>query len=457
MTQVVRECALSAFAAALIGLLWSATPSSAQKGSPSPAQKGSTRIGTTPEDNFQPKIGKNWDTADKEEARQFESLRKGEQPVTADAQPILDDGARWYAYRLTIPEYLEDPNNPARPSRIHEVVRQAMLQIVDPRDTRNQPNSNQLLFKEEFDKRLIDRLNEVSRDHRPIVRVNAAMLLAHLAATRDEPATAVLADIIADPGELDAVRLWAFRGLRDFFAEGRKEGSDPFKNKDLEARCVNVLLDYLGRRPELPRAAGQESARQVAALNYVRAEAAAALGETRLPAVVKTVDKKAQLERPTALLLLKLARGEGQPAQPGIAEQVHSAIGVCQLESRRCDEYQPDYAAYQLGRFVVDFVNRHREALQNDQAKRDPWKIYSARLVVALEQFKEDTHRNDAAKYIGNLVNQATEVLNVVANGGTDANPQQLAGWLDANPPKSTSLYRDVASAVVREADKTGG
>lgn len=100
-------------------------------------------------------------------------------------------------------------------------------------------------------------------------------------------------------------------------------------------------------------------------------------------------------------------------------------------------------------------MNRHREAVQNQRDKRDPWKIYSARLILALQRFKEDTHRHDAAKYIDKLVNQATDLLNNIAGGGGDANPGALAAWLEANPPKNTSLYRDVASAVVREPDRT--
>jgi hypothetical protein len=431
-----------------------ALSSPAQKGGSSP-QKTSTRIGSV-DDNLQTKIDKNWDRADKEEARQFDSLRKGEQPVTEDAKSILDSGARWYAYRLTIPDNRGE-EDPTKPSRMHELVKQAMAQIVDPRNTRNPPNANQLAFKEEFDKRLIDRLNEVSRNQHPIVRVNAAMLLQHLAATGDEQATDVLADIIADPGELDAVRLWAFRGLKEFFAEGRRAGNDPFKNKDHEARCVGVLLAYLSApRPPSPAADSQQAARRAAALNFVRAEAAAALAETRLPAVVRTVNKKPEVNRPTALVLLKLARGDGDTTEPGVAEQVNAAIGVCQLESKRCDEYQPDYAAYQLGRFVVEFVNRHKEAVQNNQAKREPWKVYSARLIQALQQLKEDTHRNDAAKYVETLVRQASDVLNQVANGAQGADPGALAAWLEQNPPKSASLYKGVASAVIREPDKSG-
>jgi hypothetical protein len=454
MRHAVPGWALLALAATVWTL--AAIPSWAQKVNAPKTSKGSTRIGV--EGNLQSNFTKNWDTTDKEEAKQFESLRKGEQPVTGDdAKAALDDGAKWYAYRLSNPIY-QGEDDPSKPSRIHDLVRQALQQIVDPRDQRNAANANQLLFKEEFDKRLIERLNEVSRNPKPIVRVNAAMLLAHLAATGDEPATAVLADIIADPGEIDAVRLWAFRGLKDFFAEGRKAETDPFKNKELEARCVTALTDYLMRQPALPRGEGLEKIRQVAALNYVRAQAAAALAETRLPAVITKEEKKPpKVERPTALMLLKVARGDRLPVEPGIGEQVHAAIGVCQLESKRCDQYQPDYAAYQLGRFVVDFVNRHKEAVQNGQDKRDPWRVYSARLATGLQQFKEDTRRNDAAKYIADVVNQATGLLNSIANGGNDANPQPLAAWLDVHSPGSKSLYKDVASAVVQEADKSGG
>ena len=82
-------------------------------------------------------------------------------------------------------------------------------------------------------------------------------------------------------------------------------------------------------------------------------------------------------------------------------------VGLCQLKSVRCDEYQPDYAAYHLGQFVAEFVNRFvqdqpEKVVKTDKTgkeqekvlSRESWKIYAARMHQALEELKADTERN---------------------------------------------------------------
>jgi hypothetical protein len=387
-------------------------------------------------------VEKHWGKESGDELKLFQTYRRGD-PNAKLSPDVLDHAAQWYAYRLTQSEFQEPKNNPEK--GMHYLVKEALDQIVDPRV--KAPTAKQSEFKEEFDKRFVARLKEVVVNPKVIARVNAAMLLARLAATGTEEAVGVLADVIQDPKENDAVRLWALRGLKDFFALGQGDNSNPFRNKDREAHCIVVLLDYLGRK--LPPSPGMTSS-ELAALRYVRNEAVAALGETRYPAAAKTVDKKTVIERRTALALLRIMRKDGIVPEPGLKEQVTAAIALCRLRSRALEQYQPQYTAYHLGRFVVDFAT-----LYNNGAK-EPWRIQATLLSQALADFREDTQGNrDAKKYIAELVAKADSLLQEIQEGKTKPNPISFTTWLDANPPKANSVYEGVVDAVVRSADKS--
>src|SRR5205807_192634 len=141
------------------------------------SQPPAARIGTVQETL---NITKDMDKEGRDALKQFDAMQRGERPVSTDEdKAILEDAAKWYIYRLTLPVHQE----PGASRTTHELVKQAESKIVDPRDTRRAPNANQLAFKEEFDKRMAARLAEVMRNPKPIARLNAAMILAHLAKT----------------------------------------------------------------------------------------------------------------------------------------------------------------------------------------------------------------------------------------------------------------------------------
>jgi hypothetical protein len=423
-------------------------------------QKPAPRIGSAPE---LLNLDRDWDKDAKEEAKEFDALRRGEEPVTEDKKALLDAGAKWFAYRLTHPQY-QEPS--ATNKTMHDLVKQAMAQIIDPRAARTPPTANQQAFMDEFGKRFVARLEEVSKNRKEIARVNATMLLAHLAATGVEEAVDVLVDIIRDPNENEGVKLFAFRGLKELFAQGRAEDQNPFnRKKDREAACIAALLEYLARKLALRSGA---SPQEIAAINYVRSEAVAALGQTRLPAVSRTVAKKTVIERPTALALLREVRHSEVPIPPSLGEQVNAFVGLCQLKSVRCDEYQPDYAAYHLGQFVAEFVNRFvqdqpEKVVKTDKTgkeqekvlSRESWKIYAARMHQALEELKADTERNAEAKYIAKLVNAAQQALVDVVSD-RKSGPGALVTYLEQNPPKNTTLYKDLITAkITSEPEKS--
>jgi hypothetical protein len=373
-------------------------------------------------------------------------MRKGELSINGE---VLDHAARWYAYRFTIPAYLE----PNEGRKLNEMQKQLKEQLIDLHNPKRPPSKQQVVFMDEFRKRLSARLYEVVKNPQIIVRINAAMLLASVAKTGYEETTDILVELIQDPAENEGVKFWAFRGLKDFFHLGAGDNLDPFRNKEREARCVQALLDYLGRKPSVGAAA---SAEELEAVAYVRREATAALGETRAPAESRLQNKQRVIERQTALALLHILNKEGVTPPPDFSEQVAAAIGICQLRYRMCDEYQVDYAAHQVGRFIVDFI-QHRN---NEQAKkRYAWKITAVHLSEALDTLKADAVGPPAsahAAYVRKIADQGMRLLREVIDAKSDAVPNDFATWLEQNPPQSTSAYKGVATAVVGAGTKTG-
>jgi hypothetical protein len=388
-----------------------------------------------------------------EEPKQFESLHKGEQPITEANKAILDHGAQWFAYRLTWSEF-HDPQPGSK--NLHAICNEALAQIVDPKAGR--PSPNVLQFKEEFEKRFVVRLQEVTKNRLLAARVNAAIILARLAEKGCEESADALAEIIKDPAESEGVKLWAFRGLGRLFGLGYGDNGTPMKNKEREARSIAALIDYVTAKPKLPENAAPE---EVAAVAYVRERAIAALGQTRLPGVAIPVDKKTvKIGQTTALILLKVMRGDGQPKEPTLAEQVAAARGVCHLQAKLLEQYNPDYTAYQVGRFIADFCRQYGEADHNidTNKKQLAWKSMAMQLSQGLKELQKEGGNRESAEYIEKMTKLADQVLQDIIVGPPKATPDRraLATWLDQNLPKHATLYQGVASATVNSADKTG-
>ncbi|HEV3078311.1 MAG TPA: hypothetical protein VGY66_00970 [Gemmataceae bacterium] len=407
------------------------------------SQPPAARIGTVQETL---PITRDWDKDAKEESKLFDAMQKGERPVSTDEdKTILENGAKWYTYRLTQPIYQE----PGASSKgMHGLVKEAVSKIVDPNDRRRAPNANQIAFKEEFDKRLAARLAEVMRTSKVIARVNAAMILERLAATGDEEVVDILVETVQDPQENDGVKLFALRGLKEFCDLG--QGLSAFRSKDREAKCIQALIDYVQHKP-----AGKQalSGSQAAALSYVRNEAVAALGATLFPAYSVTEKKKTTIQRTTALALLRVIRKDGVIPEPTLTEQVNAVVSLAQLQAKLCDEYQVDYAAYHVGRFIAEFVVRRNAG---KDSMTEPWKVHAARLHQAVADLRTQAARGSGKAYVDKLASLAQTLLNdMVTNPKGTPDQRNLSTFLDTNPPASKSLFRGLDDAVVKEAEKT--
>jgi hypothetical protein len=396
---------------------------------------------------LQPKDGEEADLShlkykldQKTEKKKFDELSLGKASLAGDreAKDVLAKAACWYAYRIT---------NPGSAPNINDLVKETYGQLLLPRGKKD-INDNQKEFVKEFSKELIKCLREVlAHNAQPIVRVNAARMLASIGEAGQEEVADTLADIIQNPRESDAVKLWAFRGLRELF-EATQPQNLLFKDAKRESRTLMALGDYVGRkREQLPTEADQ-----LDAVRYVRREAVRALGLSRQPVVPKA-DKP---EGRTTWLLLRVARKDGLTPEPSASEQVEGAIGACHLLADK--NVQLDYVAHNIGAAAVDFVNNASRAKAGTADAGLAWKLYAARFHQALDELQLHAKEGQAAgvaDYVDKLVKQAKEPLRAIWDG-KDANPTPLDDWLRANPPKSTTVYKSIADSTISPAGAGG-
>src|SRR5205085_6856484 len=101
-----------------------------------------------------------------DELKQFQAMRKGDVSVAFSSE-IIDRGAQWYAYRLTHTEYHETGTG-AGHRAMHDLVKEALEQIQNPRAAGKRPTEAHLAFIAEFGKHFSGRLREVVKNPKPI-------------------------------------------------------------------------------------------------------------------------------------------------------------------------------------------------------------------------------------------------------------------------------------------------
>ena len=151
-----------------------------------------------------------------------------------------------------------------------------------------------------------------------------------------------------------------------------------------------------------------------------------------------------------ALLLLKVAARDGIVPEPRLDERVEAAIGVAHARPDLDADYQPDYAAHQLGLFAADFAVHFAQWKQDSLTDASvPWKVDAGRLIEALEQMKTQAK----SAYVGKVVDEAVKLLLNIERGA-DANPFDLQQALQTEPSPSPELYKGDAASIVKPANR---
>lgn len=388
-----------------------------------------------------------------QEKLRFDQLANGSQAVGPQDKPILDKAARWMVYRVTWTKYQErqpdDGVSFASAKSTYDVIVRDLyphLIVPDPKRPNWKPNDNQWQFMVQFTDSLMAAIDKVLENPRPIARVNAGLILLKVSETGQEKIADLCMKILEDPKQLDAVKLYTVKALRNVFKGEpfHEVEREPFVDKDREARCIKDLVAFMTRKPEGKRLSPGE----IDAFRFLRRAAIATVGETRYPAVAQ---RRVVLSRP-AFELLKIVRNDGVEPEPTPAEQVEAAVGVCKMLSRNYGDYQADYAAYQLGQYLLEYGEKY-EAERNAPGGTlsRPWRSDSARLDQALAVFERDRLNSKSRK----IVTDGRTMLQSIVAGGQAAQLRELRLDL-GTPPAETSVYRNQPDTAIRGAAPSG-
>jgi hypothetical protein len=301
-----------------------------------------------------------------------------------------------------------------------------------------------------YGRRIVFRAQEVlestSGEVKPIARVNVTRVLARLAqrgpnesiddvaarlggSAGEELAKALLKAL--DVKHNDGVKYEALHGLRGLLALPPQK--PPLLSPEVEEQCVLRLVAFIQQQPTYPARAPRE---EVEGFKVLRREAIKALAEYHTPSIK---DKA----RP-ALVLLKVVARDGLQPEPRLDERVEAAVGVARMNPAGDLSYQPEYAAQQLGLFVVDFAFRYN---QRDRAELRPWAVQAARLSDALEVMKASTK----SPYVANVVNQGVKQVLKPIEDKSNVNPNAVTDFnsLLSKPPALGQLFSGAEGTTV--------
>ncbi len=365
-------------------------------------------------------------------------------PANTQHAQAIDAAARWATYRLTWGLEKE----PGEFSKVtHDLTDN--LQLIRAGKDKTQKLS------EMYSKALIVHAQEVLQTRKPIARINAAMLLARLAhRSADETMDDVLhrlagtnqADLadafaatIKDPTQLDAARMWAFHGLQQLLA--LPQATPPALPRDKEEAALGEVLKFLQARnqPDLFPPGTPDD--EIDGFRYVRREAIKAMAQCPFP-TLSTLPDKPHL----AWVLLKIVARDGVAPEPRLDERVEAAIGVAHAQPDLDKDYQPDYAAHQLGLLVVDFVRTYEEEKRTpDKPPTQAWKVEASRLIEALELMKAQTKN----AHVAFVVDESLKLLTMIEKALPAPNATDLEQKLKGEAAPSKSLYQSIPGSTV--------
>jgi len=374
---------------------------------------------------------------------------------------IVEKVVKYYLYRLTWEEVQQD-RDPARVGTIGSIMTDLVGHAESgsrllPRPFVGQPDQDQIATRarqlenlKQIAPIIVKHCKVVLQNKQPIARINAARVLAKLAEWGQEPVVDELINIIKHPGEIDAVRLWAFKGLEDIFAlAGTNDirGKGLFQGEKGAARykaALFAIYDWLNERTKLPdsRLKNMQPA-EVNGLRYVRRAAEMALGASRRPLIIdeRSAGKQAG---PIAELLSRIVTADaGIVPAPSLRERLDASIALGQLRNDLSPSYQPDYAAEKIGRFLTELGAQANADRDNKGVNAFSWPMEAQRLQAALTGFVSQKTSAPTTTYLDNLKPKANALLVFFDNfeKNTDA-VKGLNDWLRDNPAPSKEIYK---------------
>jgi hypothetical protein len=399
-----------------------------------------------------------------QERAAFERFKSGQDKCGPESKPIFDKSAKYYVGKLNSSEAQRGGAEQGMSYWINDFDKRLLLPqhnypLGHLHYSRLKPEQKQ--FVDEYGKAAIEALETPAlKAGMPIVRINAARMVAEVCRSGYDGAADLCLKILAKPNESDAVKLYALHGLKNLFwivpetlfLEKSIFQKDNTGNlSPLEQRSIQALADFIFRKP-----AGDLSADEADAAFYVRREAVRALALVR----VQQVKNKNQVVSQPALLLLKVARGDGLtpssttqdgPDARSTGERIAAIIGFCNLTVSRDLDMNVDYAVYQVGRAIQDLAPLYQPG---STATSTPWKASAQLIRESLETWSKRAVENklDNAQLIAALLAAADrDILRPIeeAQATSIPNAANFGEALQGLMPKSKSLFKSDPKSTI--------
>jgi hypothetical protein len=192
---------------------------------------------------------------------------------------------------------------------------------------------------------------------------------------------------------------------------------------------------------------------QITTLHYFRRAAIRALAQCRFPQVDHRNGK--DVSRPL-WALAKVAVNDASVVPPAdAAETAEAVIGLCNYQGFRGIEIPVVLDAIAMG--LVNFVAP--KGNESDVASIH-WKIYSARIAAALDQFRKTAATNAlvsrSAGRLGSLADTAgNDILGPLERGGgRQPDPEAINRWRAGGPVAALQPYTEVKALILNPAPR---
>jgi hypothetical protein len=279
---------------------------------------------------------------------------------------------------------------------------------------------------------------------KPVARVNAARTLARLTELGQGDLADTFVEVLHTPLKQeqgrDGVRYYILHGMLDLLSLPPQ--MPPLFSED---KVTLALLEFLDQPPLATGATATPE--EIEGFRILRREAVRALAQTHAPALPGVKDMTKQ----PAMWLARFA-GNDQRIQPppSLSERFEASLGLARMRpNKKMPNYQADYAAEQIGRFLEAFGNAANGSREEKIAFRRPrpWKIDAAKLMDVLGPMKAEIKDPHVAK----VVDVGMRVLGAVLQKQT-AQANDLS-WFSTNPAPNQMLFKDDPNTTVKLAE----
>lgn len=357
--------------------------------------------------------------------------------------PGIHAVCKWYVYRTNLPTWLNRPDDMANAIKEYNGFIDRVGREGKPGMVNAVGRSLTERFREIFGLEFLENRQTC---------IYAAVMLPAAAKLKQDDFAAFLIELIQDPKRHDAIRLYACKGLKEYFPVKLVTDFDDPKDAKIQGRRakdnqrVQVLLDFLDRK--WPVSEGT-SKMELDAISYVRKEAIAALANVQSPVVY--IDKKGtRIEGPAVHGLVKVLLKDGLYPLPSVAEKCEAAYGLCGLKATPIPDYQGEASVYLVGQALLAFADAYQKDWVNlgglgkdKKLPRLPYKIHAERFLQGLQELQVNTRDTPANQLAKRLQDSAREMLTNI-KFYRQINVQDLQRAVTGMRPKTGTLFKNV-------------